>query len=47
MQARVFGLIHDTHPVPVEFLKDAIVRDGLANDPVEIRHGYGHLRFGQ
>ena len=44
MQARVFGFIHDTHPAPAEFLKDAIVGDGLADDQVEIRHCYRHLR---
>src|SRR6516164_9088109 len=46
MQAGVFGPIHDTHPAPAEFLKDTIVGNGLANDRVEIRHGYSHLRFG-
>src|SRR5215469_5358930 len=44
VQARAFCLIHDTHPAPAEFLKDAIVGDGLADDRVEIRHCYRHLR---
>jgi hypothetical protein len=31
VQARVFGLVHDTHPAATELLDDAVVRDGLAN----------------
>ena len=30
VQARVFGLVYDTHPAATELLDDAVVRDGLA-----------------
>ena len=45
VEVRVFGLAHDTHAAPAEFLEDAIVGDCFAEDRVEIRHGYGHLRL--
>src|SRR6516225_293037 len=38
MQARVFGLIHDTHAAPAQLLKDSVVRDGLADECVGVRH---------
>src|SRR4029077_14212785 len=31
VQARVFGLVHDTHPAAADFLEDAVVRDGLSD----------------
>src|SRR6516225_1840046 len=38
MQARVFALIHDTHPASTKLLDDSIVRDGLSDERVGVRH---------
>jgi hypothetical protein len=32
MEPCVFGLVHNTHPTTTEFLDDAVVRDGLADE---------------
>jgi hypothetical protein len=34
-KASVLGLVHDTHPSAAQLLKDAVVRDGLADHGIE------------
>jgi len=38
------GLIHHTHPTPAQLLKDSVVRDGLPDESVGIRHNDANLR---
>ena len=38
MEACVLSLVHDTHPTTTEFLQDAVVRDGLADERLGLRH---------
>jgi len=38
MQARVFGLVHHAHPAPAQLLDDAVMRDGLSDERVGVRH---------
>ena len=38
MQARVFGLVHHAHPAPAQLLDDSVMRDGLSDERVGVRH---------
>src|SRR5262245_47977127 len=38
VQPRVLSLINDTHPAATEFLDDAVMRDGLADEGLRFRH---------
>ena len=44
-QFAVFRLIHHAHPAASEFLKDAVVGNGLADERVALRHGAAILGF--
>ena len=37
-QARIFRLVHNAHPTATEFLNDAVMRDGLADERTGFRH---------
>src|SRR5262249_1875064 len=37
-QSRVLSLIDNTHPAPAEFLQDAVMRNGLADERLGLRH---------
>src|SRR5215831_17989546 len=39
MEPCVFGFVHDTHPTPAEFFKDAVVGNSLADERAGLRHG--------
>src|SRR5882724_6637688 len=39
MESRILGLVNHTHPATADFLKDAVVRDGLANHAQECYGG--------
>src|SRR5215475_577975 len=38
MQTDVFGLVHHTHTAATELLNNAVMRDGLADERLELRH---------
>jgi hypothetical protein len=38
VEADVLSLVHHTHPTPTEFLNDAVVGDGLADERLGLRH---------
>ena len=47
VESSVLGLVDDTHPAAAEFLNDAIVRDGLADERVggwHVQHILGRAR---
>src|SRR5262249_44573656 len=33
-----FGLVHHTHPAPAELLQDAVMRNGLSDERLGLRH---------
>ncbi len=39
MKSRVLGLVHHTHPAASDFFKYAVVRDSLADERLDLRHG--------
>src|SRR5262249_14194439 len=38
VQADVFGFVHDSHPAAAEFLENAVMRNGLADERLGLRH---------
>ena len=41
--SRVLGLVHYAHPAPTEFVEDAVMRDGLSDERVGVRHSAAML----
>ena len=47
VESGVFGFVDDPHPASAEFFDDPVMRDGLADERVGIRHGAVILVCGQ
>ena len=43
MQPHVLGLVHYAHPAPTESVEDAVMRDGLSDERVGVRHSAAML----